>query len=517
MSGKEARNKLIQLLYLTLTALVAILILHIDPSEQIKIYKAIEENCQNLYKKHTEKYKIIQSQLNKSNANNKNIYKKIIDLFDLETSTINTITALEEKLISSSGGKNKDGGLKNLNKTNVVQKIMITENGSKTLCDNLNVFKDKINNFGFKNNFSFEKYKISFDDTALITALLYLSQNKEKVIITTDIIYTKLIDTLTVEEYIFDKYELIIIPKSDVVFAGKDYEADVFLNVKIPTTTPEITVDGNKINIKDNIGKIKIKTSRKINFDKEGKYKQTADVHFKQKNPENNKNIELEKKISFVIINKQNIECKNNFSESLYKFCANNYTILNHDPDDSSKITFSVDYGEIKELSKTYSEHSLLIYPTGDTCTLSVLNDDITVFNKTFVVRDAPMPKIDVVINDKIYSENSFFKAEDLREVGIHIIPNEDFATTHPDENTYKVNRWDILFYKNKKIINSISIENEDVYNLRNNKDLLLSCDKIIIQIKQIQRINYKQEKINIFEDGEIITKSYNVVNHEED
>ena len=517
MSGKEARNKLIQLLYLTLTALVAILILHINPSEQIKIYKALEEHCQNLYKKHTEKCKIIQSQLNKSNAHNKNIYKKIIDLFDLETSTINTITALEEKLISSSGGGNKDDELKNLNKTNIVQKIMITENGSKTLYENLNGFKHKINNLGFKNNFSFEEYKINFNDTALITALLYLSQNKENVIITTDIIYAKLIDTLTVEEYIFDKYELIIIPKSDVVFAGKYYEADVFLNVKIPTTIPEITVDGNKINIKDNIGKIKIKTSRKINFDKEGKYNQTIDVHFKQKNPENNKDIKLEKKISFVIVNKQSIECKNNFSESLYKFCANNYTILNHDPDDSSKITFSVDYGEIKELSKTSFEYSLLIYPTGDTCTLSVLNDDVTVLNKTFSVRDAPMPKIDVVINDKIYSENSFFKAEDLREVGIQIIPDEDFSTTHPDENIYKISRWDILFCKNKKIINSISIEDENVYNLRKNKDLLRSCDTIMIQIKQIQRVNYKQEKINVFKDGEIITRSYNIVNHEED
>ena len=517
MSGKEARNKLIQLLYLTLTALVATLILHINPSEQIKIYHSLEENCKNLYQKHTEKNKFIQTQINNPNDKNQEIYKKIIDLFEIEKSTVEKINILKEKLISSSGGKDKNGNLKNINKTNIVKKIMVTEKGSEDLYKNLDLFKKNISTLGFENDFSFEDNKINFDDAALITALLYLSQNKEKIIITTEIIYSKLIDMITVEKYIFDKYELIIIPKSDIVFAGKYYEADVFLNVKIPTTTPEITVDGNKINIEDNIGKIKIKTSKKMNFDKEGKSKQTIHVHFKQKNPDNNKEIELEKKISFIVVNKQNIECRNNFSEKLYKFCANNYTILNNDPDDNSKITFSVDYGEVKELSKTSSEYSLLIYPTGETCTLSVLNDGVTVFNKTFSVRDAPMPKIDVMINDKIYSENSFFKAEDLREAGIYILPDEDFSTTHPAENTYKVNRWDILFCKNKKIINSISIEDENFYNLRNNKDLLRSCDKIIIQIKQIKRINHKQEKINVFKDGEIITRSYNIINNEED
>ncbi|MBQ2350271.1 MAG: hypothetical protein II393_03280 [Cytophagales bacterium] len=517
MSGKEARNKLIQLLYLTLTALVAMLILHINPSEQLKIYQELKENCNSLYEKHTAKYNIIKSQLAKKNDNNKKIYKKIIDLFDIEKSTVDTITLLEEKLISSSGGDKQDVFSKNLNKTNIVKTIMITEHGSEKLEDSLNMFKNKLNDLGLGDNFSSKNFKINFDDTPLITALLYLSQNKEKIIITTDIMYSKLLDTITVEEYIFDKYELIIIPKNDIIFAGKYYEADVFLNVKIPTTTPEITVDGNKINVDNNIGKIKIKTSKKMNFDKDGRCQQSITVKFKQKNPENNKTIELNKKVSFVIVNKQNIECKNNFSERLYKFCANKYTILNNDPDDESKISFRVDYGEVKELSRTSSQYSLLIYPTHETCTLDVLNDGMIVFKKTFTVSEAPLPKIEVIINDKIYSENSAFKTEDLREVGIHITPDEEFSTTHPDENSYKVNRWDILFCKHKKIISSVSIEDESSYNLRKNKDLLSSCDKIIIQIKQIKRINYKQEKINIFKDGEIITRSYIIVNNEED
>ena len=42
-------------------------------------------------------------------------------------------------------------------------------------------------------------------------------------------------------------------------------------------------------------------------------------------------------------------------------------------------------------------------------------------------------------------------------------------------------------------------------------------CDKIIIQIEKICRINFEQEEINILEDGSIISRSYNVFTKEED
>ena len=61
------------------------------------------------------------------------------------------------------------------------------------------------------------------------------------------------------------------------------------------------------------------------------------------------------------------------------------------------------------------------------------------------------------------------------------------------------------------------NIENTEEYSFKNDKEILRICDKIIIQIEKICRINFEQEEINILEDGSIISRSYNVFTKEED
>ena len=87
----------------------------------------------------------------------------------------------------------------------------------------------------------------------------------------------------------------------------------------------------------------------------------------------------------------------------------------------------------------------------------------------------------------------------------------------YPEDANYKLKKWSILYCKNKKIIEKKNIENTEEYSFKNDKEILRICDKIIIQIEKICRINFEQEEINILEDGSIISRSYNVFTKEED
>ena len=127
------------------------------------------------------------------------------------------------------------------------------------------------------------------------------------------------------------------------------------------------------------------------------------------------------------------------------------------------------------------------------------------------------MPVINVIINGKHFNEGTLFESSSLRNIYINITPENNFASMYPEDANYKLKKWSILYCKNKKIIEKKNIENTEEYSFKNDKEILRMCDKIIIQIEKICRINFEQEEINILKDGSIISKSYNVFTKEED
>ena len=517
--AQKTRNRLIELMYIMLTVMLALSIYDIPSDEYVAINENIEENIKKIFEKHTQLIEKIKKKGIDIVEQYENIANKMFDLYEREKKFLEKVNEIKNKVITEAGGYNEKGKIKKPHDKNSIKKIMIELKNRELIKNLISEINEKINSLckelNIENNN--QEIEIDFNKKSLISTLVYFSQNQNNVVTMSDYIFSKLFEQLKLEEPIFDKYELIIIPKNSVVIAGKDYEADVFLNVKIENTEPEIKVNEKKIDVKNGIGKIKIKTSKHLIFDKNGKHIKVLDISFMQKNPLTGKNIEIKKEISFTVLQKQNIEGETVVHNSLYKFCKNIYILKNNDPEEKNTLRVLLDGGKVFEKSKTQTRTELIIVPRKDECSLHVYDNDSEVFSQNFNINETPMPVINVIINGKHFNEGTLFESSSIRNIYINITPENNFASMYPEDANYKLKKWSILYCKNKKIIEKKNIENTEEYSFKNDKEILRICDKIIIQIEKICRINFEQEEINILEDGSIISRSYNVFTKEED
>ena len=71
-----------------------------------------------------------------------------------------------------------------------------------------------------------------FKNKKLVDLLFYLYNEELNISSYMRIIFDKIMKGVDLTHPNFENFDLIVIPKKDVIVAGKNYEAEVFLNVK---------------------------------------------------------------------------------------------------------------------------------------------------------------------------------------------------------------------------------------------------------------------------------------------
>jgi gliding motility-associated protein GldM len=87
--------------------------------------------------------------------------------------------------------------------------------------------------------------------TAAITALTKIQADLKN---TENEVVRKILGEANQVEVVMDAYSAVAIPKSTYVLVGQQYEAEVFLTAHSSSSNPDITVGGQKLNIKDGKG-----------------------------------------------------------------------------------------------------------------------------------------------------------------------------------------------------------------------------------------------------------------------
>ena len=367
-----------------------------------------------------------------------------------------------------------------------------------------------------------------FKNKKLVDLLFYLYNEELNISSYMRIIFDKIMKGVDLTHPNFENFDLIVIPKKDVIVAGKNYEAEVFLNVKdyvkIEGEEPIITVNNTQIGVNNGVGIISIPTSRDIEFDEDGKCVIKLKINYSQKNPFSDKNIEIEKEVAFTVINKNEIEGQIDVNKVFYKHCSNKYVIKNTDPDPNVNITYNIEGGKIENINvKSQSETELIIFPNSDNCKLFVLKNGVVSTEFDFATMDIPDPTYDFFVGDStLYPDKlNTVRDIDLDDVSIDVICNELFSKSYPLDSKFAVKDWVIEMTDNKgnqllsktvKDLNSIVFDDNEKNVIKSN-----NCKFVNIKVNNIVRYHKQNENVTpdeipLFKPGEFLTRKIEVI-----
>ena len=454
-----------------------------------------------------------------NNEELKKVSEEVKSFYDMWENYHKNTEKKTEELILSGGGYDDNMEIKNPENTESVT-LFIKENHFDTIKKYVEDIYNKINDYDFskddkaiqgilkalkyfeffgskaENEDTLKEFSETFANKTLAELVYFLYIREYSMSLYTKIVLDKLMKTAELSAPAFNSFELIVIPKRETVIAGKNYEATVYLNakdyVKVEGEEPIVKVNGVQVDTEKYVANIVYPTSRKMEFDEEGKHVVNLKIEYFQKNPYSNNDIELEKIVKFTVINKNEFEGQTKTANIFYKHCSNEFIIKNEDPELNNSVTYDVRGGRIISMNNIDRNNtSLVIYPTSDDCEIIVKNNNEEVRRFKNKTTETPMPIFDFYVNDRQIVDQMELYDDDIQSMSIEVSNEEEFEKKYPLDSVNVVKDWTIEFKNSKKkTFHTISVTNSEQYQFTadDKRKIARECSYIYIRANNIVR-----------------------------
>ena len=532
------RQQMINMMYLMLTAMLALNV----STVVLDKYGVINANLENTTEKNFNfcNTKISQMQKAVSDSGNKegDVAKLNIAKESLEKTTevCNALTKMKTDMVMMSGGWDKKNHKKPKDGKNdhVVVKYMIKEDKAEELKNLINGHIDYLNklsdlHFGYiavdgeqdpyfcdDPNQSDKPYGIlNFDNhVPLVAAMSTISGYQSTLISACSDIIDILFNSVGADQLKFDIVRPLLTSDSNMVVAGMNYKADLFLGASSSTIIPRMFVDGKEIKVsKDGIGDVSLPTPANIKFDKDGISLQKIKTTIKQLNPSTGEEIVTDKYFEYKIV-KPSLDIQAGAVSALYKNCGNEMVVKCSALGANYSPVFKVSGGEA--IRSANNKEMVTIIPSNNfknlkdaKVVLQVFNGSNLLGNVEYPIRKVPMPQVSILANNKLADEKKGVNPDVIKNLGVKITPDESFASFLPKDANYKVSKWSVSAIKGTSALFTKNIENQNFFTFSGNEKMMLyQADRILIEVKNVVRINCKGEEENVFEAGAMVIKN---------
>ncbi len=274
------RQKMIGMMYLVLTAMLALNV----SKDAVEAFKQVDKGLTIINKNYELKNNLIYSEFDRAAAENPakagkfrtsayEVKARADELFDyLQGLKIEIVTEAKE-LYAINGSEIDVDTIKKFDENNIPSQILIgaNEDGKafrlKTMIEDYrsflietlagenqtaeNAIRTSLNTADGKDpGGDPEKWEnLTFHNLPLIACITILSKMQVDVRNAETEVLNHLYTQIDASSFKFNKLEAIVIPKSNWVTLGSNYEATVFISASDTTTQPNITVDGQQLEI----------------------------------------------------------------------------------------------------------------------------------------------------------------------------------------------------------------------------------------------------------------------------
>ncbi len=197
-------------------------------------------------------------------------------------------------------------------------------------------------------------------------------------------------------------------------------------------------------------------------------------------------------------------------SHVLYANCSNSIDVTLQTcttaPYPAKSIKFTADNAIVTVDSVSNNTFSLTIVPNKSLSRLilNAYSNAQLLGSETFLVKNLPSPEIHLMTNGKfIDPQNGLYVL--TKDISVEAVMNDDVQNITSVTAQYKVTDWEVTFIKDGKVLDKIQLRNNNLIDLRNNKNFA-STDYLVISINEVKIITPKGDLNEIHHGLMIIT-----------
>ncbi len=508
MAPKETpRQKMIGMMYLVLTSMLA---LNVD-SAVLERFQLINQTLENQIVDNSKRStKVVQGiaaavEEKGNRAQDMAVLKKAQNVRNETAKLIDYADQIKREIVEYTGGLDEDNKLVGARDMDKIATLMIVDQKGKRgkeLQQKFNAYSDFLaKETGDKESFPYialdakeDPYwskipnqrtknfaELMFESVPTAGGLASLSQLEGRILNYEQIALERLSKQVGAEDIPFDKIVPMVLPESQVVAAGAKYKAKMFISASATGLIPSMKMNGSSIPVDaEGFGKVEF-TARADKYDANGQQKKSfnaeitiGDQTFKEQ-------------IDYVVA-RPVIQIQSASVQALYRNCGNALDVQVPALGAAYNPRFSVQGGS----SIGGKGGKVTIVPTSPNVTLKVYSGDAYIGDQKFRVRQIPKPDIVLKSGGKIVDEKRGVDKVP-REITLDAVPDEDFAQFLPKDARYRVTQWEVTLARGPRPIEQKKLSGRTA-NLASFVSKARSGDRIVIEVKEVQRMNFRDQ-----------------------
>ncbi|WP_460894665.1 type IX secretion system motor protein PorM/GldM [Rufibacter soli] len=512
--GKETpRQKMIGMMYLVLTALLA---LNVSSAILLK-FQFIDASLMGVNQKtisdNQGSVKGIQAAVadGASTAKDKLVVEQAQEVRSTTAELVSYIRSLRAELEKQTGGKDPEtDNYKNPEANEIVNEIMLgglkkgkgyeLEAKLNQYATYLRKYNDKVpqklalggkedprvatNKDQRKKNFA----QLNFEETPMVAALATLAQKESEVLKYEAETLSQLAQKVGADIIKFENIFAMASAESKTVAAGTKYKAEMFLAASSDAVSPTMSVDGRSIPVKAGKGQIEF-TATAGNYDAEGNAKKQwkGQVRFRQASGRDTTFTVVQD----YVVAKPVMQIQSASINSLYFNCGNELSVqvpalgAVYDPSFSASGA-----SVIKGAKKGF----LTIIPTSRQVKLNVSSGGNAIGSQDFTVKLVPRPQVVAYANGRPVDVVKGMPAPGPRVLEVRAVADESFKNQLPKDARYRVTQYTVYLVRGSRPVGQV-VGNGPTVSLGNLAGQARPGDRIAVDIKEIRRLNYRDQQ----------------------
>ena len=292
------------------------------------------------------------------------------------------------------------------------------------------------------------------------------------------------------EDIKFDKVIAMVKPESNIVAAGTKYAAELFLAASSSAISPKMKVNNSEIPVKDGFGHVEfLASSAGGNYNDQGLIEKYFDASIIIKLPDG-RDSSITNKIKYFV-SKPVIQIQSASVQALYRNCGNDLNVQVPALGIAYLPSFKVDGGEaISGAEKGFV--TIIPNSIAKEVILTVYSNGNEVGKQSFKTKGIPSIEIKAVVDGKIVdSKNGIPQCPN--SIKLTVIADESFKSFLPNDSRFRVNKAEITLVRSGRGVTPTQTVGESI-NTSQMRSQAKSGDIIVIEIKQVQRMNFKNQ-----------------------
>ncbi|MBD2757576.1 type IX secretion system motor protein PorM/GldM [Spirosoma validum] len=507
-SKETPRQKMIGMMYLVLTAMLALQVTSAILEKFVLINNSLEQSTGAVSKVNQSTFDNIRATVEKSGnrATDLAIVKQADEVRKLTADMVGELDKVKEQIIEAGGGRDESGNIKNLSEEEKVAQLMIGtgRNGvAFKLKDQLNGYAENVSKYSgskyapmaldgkddpIANRSPDQRRKdfaeLNFAQTPVPAALAVLSQKQADIRRIEGEVLDVLASKVGAQDVKFDKILAMLSMDSKVVVAGTKFKGQMFLAASSSGIQPRMSLNGAPVRMQDGQGIIEF-TAQGGAYDKNGLAKRTLTGSIAYQTPGGLKTVPLSAE---YFVAKPSYQVETGTMPPLYLGCANKLSIQSPQLGALWNPNFSADGAQVIQSGE---KGKITVVPSSAQVNLNISNSGSVLGTERFRVNRVPKPTLEFYVGGTKVGDPRGVPVGQARSVRVQAVSDESFKNYSPDDANFRVTGMTVILARGTRKVGQVNLGAAGG-SLGSMAADIQPGDRLSITVDGVQRRNFK-------------------------